>query len=181
VAIFALVQFYRSRQNIADDKTPPTNGTGAPATTLKTPPTVPPPPTISEAMSVAPPTSAPPASSSAAMVLVARDASVPLVPSAPSVPSVATTFGVADAGPPAETGSLVQQAQRALERGQAARAIDLARRATQASPGNADAWLTLGAAYDAAGQSGAAKAAYRACVQNGRGPSVNECRALAGP
>jgi Flp pilus assembly protein TadD len=81
---------------------------------------------------------------------------------------------------PIPTGNLTQQAQRALERGQPGVAVDLARRAAMAAPGSAAAWLTLGAAYDASGNSGAARQAYRNCAQNVQGPSGDECRALLG-
>jgi CheY-like chemotaxis protein len=78
-------------------------------------------------------------------------------------------------------GTLTQLAQRQLERGNAPRAIELARRATVADPSNAEAWLTLGAAYDAAGHRGQARAAYRSCIDNGKGGRVSECQALLGP
>jgi DNA-binding response OmpR family regulator len=100
--------------------------------------------------------------------------------SAPLATTIATPPATTASQPAAETGSLTQQAQRALERGQKERAIELARRATASSPGSADAWLTLGAAYDAAGNGGAAKAAYRNCVANGHGSNVSECKALLG-
>jgi Flp pilus assembly protein TadD len=67
-----------------------------------------------------------------------------------------------------------------LERGQTARAIDMAKRATAASPGDAEAWLTLGAAYDAQGKRAQARAAYQSCVDRGQGSRVAECRALLG-
>ncbi len=77
--------------------------------------------------------------------------------------------------------SLTQQAQQMLDRGNTSRAIDLARRAASGDPGNAEAWLTLGAAYDAAGHRSQARAAYQSCADSGRGPRVSECKALLGP
>jgi Flp pilus assembly protein TadD len=68
-----------------------------------------------------------------------------------------------------------------LERGSLARAADLARKATAADPHSAEAWLTLGAAYDAAGSRDKARAAYRSCVESGSGPRVAECEVLLGP
>jgi DNA-binding response OmpR family regulator len=79
-----------------------------------------------------------------------------------------------------DRGPLTAQAQRALERGEKHRAIELARQATVADPGNAEAWLTLGAAYDASGRNPEARAAYRSCVNKGKGPRVDECKALLG-
>jgi Flp pilus assembly protein TadD len=80
---------------------------------------------------------------------------------------------------PAVNGSLVKQAQRALERNQVGNAIALAQQATQQSPGNADAWWMLGACYDAAGQRGQARVAYQRCASLS-GPVSTECKALLG-
>jgi Flp pilus assembly protein TadD len=68
-----------------------------------------------------------------------------------------------------------------LDRGQTTRAIDIARRATASDPFDAEAWLTLGAAYDASGNRAAAKAAYQSCVDRARSGRVSDCRALAAP
>lgn len=73
---------------------------------------------------------------------------------------------------------LVKQAQRALDRGKIAVAIDLASRATEADPSSTDGWLTLGAAYDMQGNHGKARAAYRSCIDKGKGGSRSECRAM---
>jgi Flp pilus assembly protein TadD len=72
----------------------------------------------------------------------------------------------------------MEQAQRMLDHGNAPRATELARRATAADPQSPEAWLTLGAAYDAAGSRSLARSAYRSCVETGIGPRVAECRAL---
>jgi DNA-binding response OmpR family regulator len=73
-----------------------------------------------------------------------------------------------------------QDAQKALEGKQTKRAIALAQGATRANPGNAEAWLTLGAAYEAAGAHGLALGAYRSCVDRAEGARVSECAALVG-
>ena len=92
-----------------------------------------------------------------------------------SAPSAApSTVSLPDV-PPAE---LVKQAQRALDRGRATTAIELATRATELDPTNAEAWLTLGAAYDTQGNRAKARGAYRACVDRGKGASRAECRAM---
>jgi Flp pilus assembly protein TadD len=75
---------------------------------------------------------------------------------------------------------MTAKAQAALEKGSAIRAIELARKATQNDPSNAEAWLTLGAAYDAAGSHGQARTAYKNCAEHASGPSVAECKALIG-
>jgi Flp pilus assembly protein TadD len=64
--------------------------------------------------------------------------------------------------------------------GNLVRAVDLARQAVNASPGNADAWLTLGAAYQATGDAASAREAYRRCVEKAHTANVSDCRVLAG-
>ncbi|MGO9835234.1 MAG: response regulator [Polyangiaceae bacterium] len=77
-------------------------------------------------------------------------------------------------------GSLVVQASHALAEGAMAHAVDLGRQATGANPGDADAWLTLAAAYQASGNGGAARAAYASCVAQAKTPDISECRVLVG-
>jgi Flp pilus assembly protein TadD len=77
-------------------------------------------------------------------------------------------------------GSLVAQAGHALRDGNRVKAVQLAREAVNASPGNADAWLMLGAAYQATGDTGAARDAYRGCVDRAKTANIGECRVLAG-
>ena len=50
--------------------------------------------------------------------------------------------------------------------------------ATKWNPGFAEAWLRLGAVYEAAGDSSNARRAYTRCIALGRGPGVSECRLL---
>lgn len=94
---------------------------------------------------------------------------VPVVPRRDPVP-------VGSAGAEGMTG----RAQKMLELGAAGRAIDMAAQATRADPGNAEAWLTLGAAYQAAGYPKRAQEAYQSCIQRAQGPRVAECKALTG-
>jgi CheY-like chemotaxis protein len=75
--------------------------------------------------------------------------------------------------------SLVKQASQALSAGAMVRAVTLARQAVTANPGDPEAWLTLGAAYQASGQSSAAHDAYRACLAQAHGSNVSDCRVLA--
>jgi cytochrome c-type biogenesis protein CcmH/NrfG len=86
---------------------------------------------------------------------------------------------VADTKPAGSTGNATRDAQRALDRGDTARAVELARQATSADPTNAEAWLTLGAAYEASGRASLARSAYQSCATRGKGERVGECRALA--
>jgi DNA-binding response OmpR family regulator len=76
-------------------------------------------------------------------------------------------------------GSLVMQASHDLANGSIAHAVELARRATVANPTDANAWLTLGAAYAASGNASAARDAYRSCVTLARTANVSECRILS--
>jgi Flp pilus assembly protein TadD len=87
---------------------------------------------------------------------------------------------VGDPRPDPAGGSLISQASRALAEGQTPRALALAHQAVLANPSDADAWLILGAACQAAGNQPAARDAYRSCVSSARTANVSECRLLAG-
>ncbi len=78
----------------------------------------------------------------------------------------------------AEVAALVQDAEAALEQGDAPRARDLAARATRRSPASAEAWLTLGRALDALGDHAAARLAYQSCKDEATGDRARECGAL---
>lgn len=108
----------------------------------------------------------------------------PLLPASVPVPVLGTSTASAGAStgsaPAATTNADTVQAQKALELKLPQRAIDLARHAVRTNPKDAEAWLTLGAAYEAAGARERAKSAYRSCVDQGDGPRVSECRALLG-
>ena len=74
--------------------------------------------------------------------------------------------------------SLIRQAQGLLDRGSYGHAVEVARKATQADPTSAEAWLTLGGAHDANGNHALARVAYQSCVDQASGSRVSECRAL---
>jgi DNA-binding response OmpR family regulator len=169
----------------------PATGSPLPARAGSTP-TAESPPTIAASSS----TRVPPASAS--VFRSASSASTPRVttPESRSAATVPVTSPVTSSAPPPRPSasavsapsqiepqagaSLTQQAQRLLERGSASRATEVARRATSADPSNAEAWLTLGAAYDASGNRAQARLAYKNCVDNCQGPRVGECKALLG-
>ena len=70
-----------------------------------------------------------------------------------------------------------KQSSGALLRGELTRAIDLARRATQADPDYAIAWRSLGLAYERAGSSDQAMSAYREYLQRApTGPQAEMVR-----
>ena len=162
-----------------------------------------PPPLPSASVSSAPASSAPPPVPTS---LVELDP-VPTASAAPPPPSVAlvtnpspippttathvtetTAAVVAPTPTPTPSGSssdtMTEAAQRALEKEDArsaSNAAGLAWRATQRDPANAEAWLTLGAAYQSLGRKGDAMAAYRQCAKAAAThPRASECRALAG-
>ncbi len=58
-------------------------------------------------------------------------------------------------------------------------ARDYAARASSTDPTNSLAWLVLGAARESLGDRAGAREAYHACVDQGQGAHVRECRALA--
>lgn len=103
-------------------------------------------------------------------------------PNVVAITDAGTTALSPDASATAASESFTQEAQKALD-GQgrsASRAADLAWKATKRDPTNAEAWLTLGAAYHDLGNKAQAMSAYRACAKLATGPRVAECRALAG-
>ena len=98
----------------------------------------------------------------------------PALPVGPAV--VGTEAPLLGNQPPG--GSLIAQASRAMRKGDRQLAVDLARQAVAQSPSNADAWLTLGAAYQASGNGGAAKDAYRSCIKQAHSGNLNDCYVL---
>ena len=165
VVIGAGILLYKLRGN---DPTLPTR-----TTTTVTAPTldIPPPP------SAAPSASASPAD--AAVVEMDEPDSAP-APKPSATTSAATSATAPPTNNPPPTGNPLQKAQNALGAGNLGAAVGYARQATQQNPSSAEAWLTLGGALDAQGNSGAAKQAYRSCVQKAQGSQVSECKALLG-
>jgi Flp pilus assembly protein TadD len=73
---------------------------------------------------------------------------------------------------------LKRDAQRALDRGKFAEAIQAGEASVAADPTDAEAWLLLGAAYDSKGRGADARRAYQSCVQQGKRGPTGECAAL---
>ena len=113
-------------------------------------------------------------------------ASRPRATGEPTTPAPAAGATSASTGAGLSSESITQAAQRALEgkdkdEKQGTRAAQLAFLATQQDPGNADAWLTLGAAYEAMGKKQQALESYRSCARKAAShPRVSECKQLAG-
>jgi hypothetical protein len=85
-----------------------------------------------------------------------------------------------DMGPAPPKDDVIAQATRALQKGDTAKAVTLARQAVASNPCNAYAWLTLGAAYQASGNGSAAHDAYKSCIAQAHSAGLTECRMLAG-
>ena len=147
------------------------------ATTATTPAPAPepaPPPVDS---TVAPPASAAPSSSapvappalSGTLHVPDRDHTAPAPTAAP-----------APASPSDDTGPLSVRIMKALEARQTTKAVNLAVKLTQQSPGSASSWHLRGAAEQAAGGSG--KGSFRRCAELAAvdSPIGAECRSLAG-
>ena len=81
---------------------------------------------------------------------------------------------------PAQGAAKEREASRfALERGDLGGAVAAGERSVALDPTDGEAWLVLGAAYQARGEFAQARRCYRSCVEQGtRGPKA-ECRAMA--
>ena len=105
-------------------------------------------------------------------------------PTGESTAATASAPTSTGAGSGLSSESITQAAQRALEdkdEKQGTRAAQLAFIATQQDPGNADAWLTLGAAYEAMDKKQQAIESYRSCARKAAShPRVSECKQRAG-
>ncbi len=107
-------------------------------------------------------------------------------PAAAATPTATATATPTTTGSSLSSESITQAAQRALEgkdkdEKQGTRAAQLAFLATQQDPGNADAWLTLGAAYEGMGKKQQAVDAYRSCARKAAAhPRAAECKQRAG-
>ncbi|MBX3186854.1 MAG: tetratricopeptide repeat protein [Labilithrix sp.] len=69
-------------------------------------------------------------------------------------------------------------AHRALERGKLADAIEAGERSVALDPTDGEAWLVLGAAYQAKGKMSEARRCYSACLREGKRGPRGECRAM---
>jgi hypothetical protein len=65
-----------------------------------------------------------------------------------------------------------------IQRGDNRRALEFAQRAVAVDPTSSQGWITVGAAQEGLGNKGAAREAYRNCVERGQGAYVRECRAM---
>jgi tetratricopeptide (TPR) repeat protein len=109
---------------------------------------------------------------SSTAIVVAPASAAPAVASASAAPAVA-------AAPTAGAAKEREASRFALERGDLGTAVAAGERSVALDPSDGEAWLVLGAAYQARGELAQAKRCYRLCVEQGtRGPKA-ECRAMA--
>ena len=108
----------------------------------------------------------------------------PIAAAAPIVAEVAQAAPlaeVADAAPTLDPDAARREkraAQRALEMGRAAAAIESGEKSVSLDPSDGEAWLVLGAAYLERGQATDARRCFRACMtEASRGPKW-ECGAM---
>ncbi len=110
---------------------------------------------------------------------VAQIEPAPTVESVTEEKPVVTTVKVDQVEKPAaNAGQAKQVAKAALERGESATAISAGERSVVLDGSDAEAWLVLGAAYQASGNAGRAKRCYTSCVSQGSKGPVDECRDL---
>ena len=95
---------------------------------------------------------------------------------APQDPAGAPT-AVPDVSPRAAA-EAKRDAQRALDRGRLADAIEAGEESVALDPTDADAWLLLGAAYQQKGRFPDARRCFSTCVDQARRGALWECRAL---
>ena len=87
-------------------------------------------------------------------------------------------FRTALAANPDGAVALTELAFLLLNRNRNEEAAELAGRATQLDPTSSKAWVTLGAARQALGDQAGGLEAYRACVDQGQGRFVRDCRLM---
>ncbi|HEY8091743.1 MAG TPA: hypothetical protein VIF09_27955 [Polyangiaceae bacterium] len=119
---------------------------------------------------------------------------------APPAPPVDTAAPAAAAAPPATAAAAGQQppaadappaqpdpvaaakekttSRNALERGKNADAIEAGEKSVALDPTDGEAWLILGAAYQAKGDMKNARRSYKACIEQGKRGPRGECMAM---
>jgi hypothetical protein len=138
------------------------------------------PPSISvSSASVAPA----PVEALSAVAAVATEPPPNPVPAPPQAVASAAEQGAhsPSATPSALAGAIKEResSRFALERGDLGTAITAGEKSVALDPTDGEAWLVLGAAYQARGSLAQAKRCYRACIEQGtRGPKA-ECRAMS--
>jgi tetratricopeptide (TPR) repeat protein len=99
-------------------------------------------------------------------------------PASVTDPSAAVDAPVATEPDPKAANDAKHEAQRALDRGRLKAAIEAGERSVALDPTDADAWLLLGAAYEARGTYAEARRCFASCTQLAKRGARSECRAL---
>jgi hypothetical protein len=125
------------------------------------------------------PSSSPPSTAERSEPAAPPASPAPEAPSPAGSPPAASP-PAASAAPSDDSLPLTARIQKALEAGQAGKAVQLAQQLTSQNPGSANAWYMRGAAEQAAGRGG--KASFRKCAELAPADSNvgEECKALAG-
>ena len=148
-------------------KTPPAASAALVAAPMPEP--TPPPPS---------PTPPPPAPTPPPPAPTPQPAPAPVA--APPAPAAAAPAPVvAPPAPATDARTVKQMALRAFERGDVGAALRAGQLAVELDPGDAQAWLVLGAAQQQRGQVAAAKKTFRDCVKQARRGPRDECLALS--
>jgi DNA-binding response OmpR family regulator len=156
---------------------------------------------VTETVPAAPPTTVEPVAATAAPDVPDVPTEPNATPGATDTPAASVSDGIAAATAPAASSTaaagdahekaldvktllharspLVRDAERALLRGEADKALALAQKAVDANPVDADAWLTLAAAKKDSGDMAGARAAYQQCIAKASTAGVMNCRVLA--
>jgi tetratricopeptide (TPR) repeat protein len=133
--------------------------------------------------------SAGPSPTPASSVGAAPGASADSVVAAPASSVGAAPSALADAvaaapsatPPPRSARAAREAARRALEAGDRAQAVAVARQAVELDPSDAEAWLVLGAALMESGRGAEARSTFGTCAKLATHGPVGECRAMLQP
>jgi Tetratricopeptide repeat len=93
-------------------------------------------------------------------------------------PAAVDSPAIATEPDPKAANDAKREAQRALDRGRLKAAIEAGERSVTLDPTDADAWLLLGAAYEARGTYAEARRCFASCAQVAKRGARSECRAL---
>jgi tetratricopeptide (TPR) repeat protein len=119
--------------------------------------------------------SPPPPSESAAPAV---PESAPVVEAPPAPPQAAEATPVAAAPDPVAALDAKRTSQRALDRGNAKASIEAGEQSVALDPADAEAWLILGAAYQARGAYAEARRCFSTCAHVAKRGPRGECAAL---
>jgi hypothetical protein len=142
----------------------PAEAAPTPADTAPTAPEPTPPPAETAAATATPaPSAAPPADTT------------PQPAAAPEAAAASPSDAPAATPDPKAAAKEKGTARAALERGALAKSIEAGERSVALDPGDGEAWLILGAAYQQKGDMKDARRCYKACMDQGKRGPKNEC------